>query len=152
MPNGLATFLFVRTASGDLAAGGLYLHAGQVWDAYMPAMSSHHSERRPGHLLAWHSLRLARQRGYAIYNWQGSPPESGVARFKAQWGSHEHAYSYVTKVTGDAAPFLAASVAELVAGYPGHFALPFDAVGGTRTDPVRASSRAAAWRALEQDS
>ena len=40
VPRGLAHFLFVRTADGEMAAGGLYLHANRVIDAYLPAIDA----------------------------------------------------------------------------------------------------------------
>jgi hypothetical protein len=150
VPNDRARFFFVRTASGEMAAGGLYLHGGRVVDAFMPSICSKHANLRPGHLLAWHSIRWARRRGYAFYNWQASPPGGGVHRFKRQWGSREFPYCYLTRVTGDAAPYLEASAADLAAGYPRHFVLPFDVVGGAGTGQSGASSRASAWQAMEE--
>jgi hypothetical protein len=150
VPRGKARFFFVReAASGELAAGGFYLHHGRVIDALMPAVASRHAARAPGFLLALHSMRWARARGLAIYNWQASPPEGGVRAFKLQWGSRDVRYRYLTRVTGDARAFLASTPAEVRAGYPWHYALPFDRIGPGAAPGAGPSSRAAAWAAAE---
>ena len=48
-------------------------------------------------------MRWARSQGFRFFNWQGSPPGSGVYRYKKGWGSEDYAYSYLTRVTGDVA-------------------------------------------------
>ena len=147
VPRGVARFFFVRTADGgELAAGGLYLLHGQVMDALMPAVRSEHAALAPGHGLALHSMRWARSRGIRLYNWQASPPEGGVRRFKLQWGSRDAAYRYLTRVTGDARPFLEARAEVVRAGYAWHYALPFDRVGAG-AGAGGPSSRQSAWAA-----
>jgi hypothetical protein len=148
VPRGKARFFFVRLADGgELAAGGLYLHHGRVVDALMPSVSSRHASLAPGYLLALHSIRWARARGLRLYNWQASPPEGGVRRFKLQWGSREAPYRYLTRVTGDARPFLESSPEAVRAGYPWHYALPFDRIGAAAARGPGASSRESAWAA-----
>jgi hypothetical protein len=150
VPRGKARFVFVRLADeGTLVAGGLYLLHGQVMDALMPAVASAHARLAPGYLLALHTLRLARARGLRLYNWQASPPGGGVRRFKLQWGSREARYRYLTRVTGDARAFLAGPVAAVRAGYPWHYALPYDRIGVAGAEPAGPSSRASAWAAGE---
>lgn len=170
VPRDRARFFFVRVrATGEMASGGLYLRHGAVTDAFMPSMDGRFAELRPNYLLAAHTIEWARQAGCRYYNWQGSPPDSGVERFKRQWGSQEHFYSFFTRVTGDAARFRSATVRELVKGYRWHYALPYDqvrqdqirqdSVGNEPVGPDRAgadasdkgeSSRAGAWSALEE--
>ena len=117
-------------------------------DAFMPSMRTRHGDLRPNHLLAAHTIRYAKQRGIAFYNWQGSPPQSGVQKFKQQWGGREYSYCIATRITGSAKPYLEASVKTLVTGYPWHFVLPFDQLGA-RPQSRTTSSRAAAWAARE---
>jgi CelD/BcsL family acetyltransferase involved in cellulose biosynthesis len=94
LPQGKASFFFVRLAERPetLVAGGFYVHHGGVIDALMPAFRSEHAELAPNFLLAAHTLRWARAAGLRHYNWQGSPPEGGVRRFKLQWGSTDRTY------------------------------------------------------------
>ena len=148
VPAGVARFFFVRlTATGELVGGGLYLHHGAVMDALMPSIASEHAALGTAFLLALHSMRWARARGLRHYNWQPSPPGGGVLRFKQQWGSTDLRYAYLTRVTGDVAPILAAGVEAVKAGYPFHYVLPYDRIGaGAGAGP---STREGAWQAAE---
>jgi hypothetical protein len=148
LPQEKASFFFVRLAERPevMVAGGFYVHHGGVIDALMPAFRSAYAELAPNFLLAAHTLRWARARGLSHYNWQGSPPEGGVRRFKLQWGSTDRAYRLCTRVTGDAAPFLRATPDALKRGYPWHFALPFDALGTEPGSVPRRSLRESAWK------
>jgi len=150
VPADAARFFFVRRSdSGEMVAGGFYVYHGQVIDALMPSMRSDAAKLAPNYLLAMHSLAWARRRGLRYYNWQASPPEGGVARFKRQWGSRERPYCYFTKITGDAERLLSSSVAEISSGYPWHYVFPFDQVGVERASSPDASTRAGAWSARE---
>ena len=90
---------------------------GEVVDAVMPSMRSDRARLSPNYLLAHHSMAWACAQGARFYNWQGSPPHSGVHRFKTQWGSRDAAYCFLTRVTGDATPFLESTVDEIARGF-----------------------------------
>lgn len=149
VPSGQARFLFVRRAdSGELVAGGFYVHHQAVVDAMMAAARSDAVRLGANYLVGAHSIRWAASRGLRYYNWEASPPEGGVHRFKMQWGSRDVPYAFLTWVTGDARPFIESTPAVVRAGYPGHYVLPFDRIGapmGGHGGGV-ASSRANAWR------
>jgi hypothetical protein len=148
VPRGAGRFFFVRrTADGEMVAGGLYLHHGSVLDAFMPSIRSADAALRPAYLLALHTMRFARARGLRFYNWQASPPDGGVERFKRQWGSRDHGYAYLTRVTGDVEPILAASPETVRAAYRWHYVLPFDRMGPGAVRGGRVSARRDAWRA-----
>jgi hypothetical protein len=152
VPRDKARFFFVRLANGGgLVGGGLYLYHGQVIDALMPSVASAHAALAPGYLLADHTIRFARARGLRRYNWQASPPGGGVRRFKLQWGSREVRYRYLTRVTGDARPFLAGPVEAVRSGYAWHYALPFDRIGAGAAGTAGPSSRESAWQAGEAE-
>jgi hypothetical protein len=132
-------------------AGGFYLYHGSVIDALMPAMRSSYADLSPNAFLALHSMRWARERGLRWYNWQGSPPEGGVHRFKMQWGSQDVDYAYLTWVTGDPEPILGATPDAIRRGYPWHYVLPFDRLGqGAGGGRGGESTRAGAWQAAEE--
>ena len=152
VPEGKASFFFVRLAQRPevLVAGGFYVHHGGVIDALMPAFRSEHAELAPNFLLAAHTLRWARAHGLSHYNWQGSPPEGGVRRFKLQWGSVDRAYRLCTRITGNATPFLRAGADEIKRGYPWHFALPFDALGRDVSEGTHRGRRESAWKAAAE--
>ncbi len=143
-------FIFVRLAdSGEMVAGGFYVFNGMVVDALMPSVRTEFAKLAPNYLLASHSIEWARKRGLRYYNWQGSPPEGGVYRFKRQWGSRDFGYCFLTRITGDAEPFLESTVDEISRAYPWHYVLPFDRIGASVGTSPGPSSRQAAWSALE---
>lgn len=150
VPRGKARFFFVRLReSGAMVGGGFYVHHGGVIDALMPSVASEWARSGANYVLASHSIRWARAAGLHHYNWQGSPPGGGVARFKRQWGSDERSYSYLTRMTGDARPFLESTPQAVRDGYRWHYALPFDRIGRAPDAAPGASERADAWNALE---
>jgi hypothetical protein len=82
----------------EIASGCLFVFHRQVMDVYMLSASPAHLERGPNFLNTEQSLLWASARGVTIYNWQSSPGrDSGVYRYKAQWGSIEAPYSFVTR-------------------------------------------------------
>jgi len=149
VPKNKARFFFVRRTAGrgEIVAGGFYVFHDQVIDALMPSTAKAYANLAPNFLLAAHTIRWARERGLRYYNWEPSPPAGGVYRFKRQWGSRDITYHYLTRVTGDAAPFLQSTPAEISRHYPWHFVLPFDKVGSAEGDAREGSSREAAWAA-----
>lgn len=149
VPAGVARFFFVRlTESGEMVGGGLYLHHARVIDALMPSIASEHASRGAAFLLGLHSMRWARSQGQRYYNWQPSPPDGGVHRFKSQWGSRDLSYAYLTRVTGEVAPLLQSGVRAVKQGYPFHYAVPFDQIGGRGSGD--SSTRRQAWDAAER--
>ncbi len=150
VPRDKARFFFVRLSeSGEMVAGGFYVCHGSVIDALMPSVSTSAASLGPNFLLALHSMRWARERGVRHYNWQPSPPESGVHRFKRQWGSRDVNYAYYTRITGDVEPILSSSPEEVRNGYPWHYVLPFDRMGVEQRTRSGVSSRRSAWSAGE---
>ena len=151
VPVGRARFFFVRRVDdGEMVAGwllpatrrrGRCVHAVDAQPSRASCVPTICSRRCRSH---W-----ARRAGARFYNWQASPPEGGVRRFKQQWGGRDHAYSFLTRVTGSAERLLAADPAELAAGYPWHFVLPYDRLGARAGSDAAASRRDSAWRALE---
>ncbi len=149
VPGGAGRFFFVRkTDSGDMVAGGFYVAHEGVIDALMPSMRSDAAKLAPNFLLAMHSITWARNNGFRYYNWQASPPEGGVDRFKRQWGSRDCGYCYFSKVTGDVSKILSSNAAEISRGYPWHYVVPFDQLGAADASSF-ASTRSSAWKARE---
>lgn len=152
VPQDKACFFFVRLTDGsdEMIAGGFYVYHRQVIDALMPAMRTEFADLSPNFLLAAHTIRWAKRRGLRYYNWQGSPPDSGVYRFKKQWGSSDASYSFLTKVTGDISPFGEATVEQVKSQYPWHYVMPFDKIGENVPSSRSISTRKAAWSALAE--
>jgi hypothetical protein len=149
VPRDKARFFFVRVAeSGAMVGGGFYLHHQAVVDALMPAVRHDAAQQGANYLLALHSIRWAAARGLRFYNWQGSPPDGGVYRFKRQWGSRDVPYAFLTWITGDETPFVRSTVDAVRRSYAWHYVLPYDRIGAENGVRGGVSSRADAWRAL----
>lgn len=151
VPRDKARFFFVRLdGSGQMIGGGFYVYHGAVMDALMPSISGEHAGLGAAYVLASHSILWAKRRGIRLYNWQPSPPDGGVYRFKRQWGSRDVPYRYLTRITGNIEPILNSSPEQIAAAYPWHFVLPFDRLG-TPASPQRGkSTREEAWTAREE--
>lgn len=149
VPASKARFFFVREPSvGRMVAGGLYLTHQQLVDSLMPAFDIEYVGLMPHHALAHHVMVWARNRDLRHFNWQPSPPGSGVERFKKSWGGEDRVYQYQTRVIGDPSPLLDSTPEELSRAYRWHYVLPFDRLRG-RGDPAAVSSRVTAWEASE---
>lgn len=153
IPRDKGRFLFARhSETGELVSGALFIYHGQVMDMVIASGRSDYARFRPNYLIPLHAMRWARQRGIRYFNWQGSPPDSGVHRYKLGWGSRDVTYGYLTRVTGKVEPLLCSTVERVRSAYRWHYVLPFDQIGHARSDrPVR-STRVDAWRKQESAS
>jgi hypothetical protein len=90
--------LWLVCRGDEIASGCLFVHHRQVLDVCMLSAAPAHLEDGPNYLNTEHSLLWAAGLGVKVYNWQSSPGRlSGVYRYKAQWGSREAPYSFVTR-------------------------------------------------------
>jgi len=58
----------------------------------------------PNMLLYWHSLKFAADRGFEVFDFGRSTPDSGPYRFKAQWGASPIPLHWHYWVRGNSAP------------------------------------------------
>ena len=66
----------------------------------------------------------AAARGFTRWNWGGTwLTQEGVYRFKKKWGARERRYHYY--VTINDRTFLQRSAADLSAGYPWYYTVPY---------------------------
>ena len=89
---GMAEPLIAEVENEPVAALLLFTYAGRAWYLYGMSRDTHR-EKMPNYLLQWEAMRLARQRGCAIYDLWGAPDEFdsndsmwGVYRFKEGLG------------------------------------------------------------------
>ncbi len=92
MTAGMAEPLIAEVEGEPVAALLLFTYAGRAWYLYGMSRDAHR-EKMPNYLLQWEAMRLARQRGCAIYDLWGAPDEFdtsdsmwGVYRFKEGLG------------------------------------------------------------------
>lgn len=126
VPAGRAFFVMVKTASGEIASGALYVHHKEVQDVFMISASNEHLGMSPNFLNTDFSIGYARSLGKSIYNWQSSPGrDSGVYSYKKAWGSEEATYCFMTKLLVEPQVIRDIGAEAIRAGYRGHFVLPF---------------------------
>ena len=150
IPHDKGRFFFVRRRDDpdEMVAGGLYIYHGAVIDALMPSVRTEYRHLAPNYLLAAHTIRWARARGLRFYNWQASPPDSGVYRFKRQWGSSDAVYHFYTRITGDIESLIRSTAQDVRRAYPWHYVIPYDQLGSDLGTGMGASSRKSAWEAM----
>jgi len=75
---------------GDVIAGSFYLRWGDTWYYKFSASIFERSVVRPNELLAWESLRLARERGCTSYDWGVSDlDQPGLVAYKRKFATAE---------------------------------------------------------------
>lgn len=134
---GKGTFLgaFVEDT---LVGGAWYVHHDGVMDSYMPSANELGLSLGAYYLIAEVSLHKARDLGVKWYNWQSSSSRtSGVYRFKAQWGSHDLTYAFLTRVVGDISSLCEAQEDEVRQAYRWHYVLPFSVLQNRLAAHVR---------------
>lgn len=127
VPAGKARLLLVK--KGDaIASGCIYLVHRHVLDVLRITVSSEFLAESPNFLNTRESLLWAHDRGVRIYNWQSSPSrDSGVYRYKAQWGARELPYYFVTKLYCEASRIRSIGLDVLKRDYALHFVVPYSA-------------------------
>lgn len=127
-PRGKAHLLLVRRGR-EIASGCLYVLHRDVLDVFMLSMDSSFVEDAPNFLNTEASLVWARKQGARIYNWQSSPGrETGVYRYKQQWGSREAPYYFVTQLLCAPEVLLRLGKQGIADAYSGHYVVPFAAL------------------------
>lgn len=139
-PAGRALLLLVRDGS-EVAGGCFFVFNRRIADVFLMSARDEALGRGANYALTHAFLGLARERGFELLNWQSSPSRGGgVYEFKRRWGSRESPYRFLTRVTGDVAPILAAGDDEVRQGYRNHYVLPRTGPpGGRFGDGVRPS-------------
>jgi hypothetical protein len=123
--------LWLVRRGDEIASGCFFVLHQDVLDVYMLSAAPAHLEDAPNFLNTEHSLLWAAGRGVKVYNWQSSPArDSGVYRYKVQWGSREASYSFVTRRLCDPARLRAIGPDGARTSYRGHYLAPFPILEG----------------------
>lgn len=116
--------LFVARIERAAVAALLVFYCATTVDYYIPAVSPDHRSEQPLAVILLEAMARAAERGLARWNWGGSwPTHASLQRFKAKWGGAPRAYGYATKLNDRG--LLRTPEAEILAGYPGFFVVPF---------------------------
>jgi hypothetical protein len=99
-----------------------------VLDVFMLSMNPRYKEQAPNFLNTEQSLRWAESVGVREYNWQSATSrEGGVYRYKAEWGSRELPYFFLTWRLCNPAKLSAIGIEGAKREYGGHYLVPFGA-------------------------
>jgi hypothetical protein len=125
VPQKKAGLLLVKDGS-RVCSGSFFVYHKNVMDVYMLSMDSEYSGTKCNYLCVDHSLRWARDLGIKYYNWQSSSSiDSGVYRFKEQWGSVRSTYCYATKKLDGEQRIRDLGREGISEHYPWHYVVPF---------------------------
>ena len=125
VPRRKATFIVVE-AAGSVVSWGLYLHHERVMDVLRLNLDSAAMAVGPNFYNTNISLALARDLGVTHYHWQSSPSrESGIYRYKQQWGAREAVYYYATRLLCPVDYLRQLGLATIQTEYPLHFLVPY---------------------------
>ncbi len=126
-PQGKAMLVTVKK-DGEVASGCIYILHRNILDVFIISGNNAFKAAAPNFLNHDHSIRMAAKKGIQIFNWQSSPNrESGVYRYKKEWGSIDTPYYFLTKLLCPPSRIAAMGIATLKAEYPMHFIVPFQA-------------------------
>lgn len=126
-PKEKAHLLIIRKG-GEIASGCLYIHHRNILDVFLLSMNTKYFEQAPNFLNTEQSMLWAAGKGMLQYNWQSSPRrDSGVYRYKTQWGSKDIPYYFVTKLLVDAKVVAGIGLDTVKQKYPFHYVVPFAA-------------------------
>jgi hypothetical protein len=128
---GKGKFLFAFY-NQKMIATCLFLANHNTIDVYMLCMDSDFKHLRPNFAIAKYLLNWAYNNKIPLLNWMSSPSrDRGVYNWKEQWGSKEHTFRYLTKVTGDISSWRKLTLSELANAYRFHYLLPFNLLNAT---------------------
>lgn len=116
--------LYVAERNGEQLAALLTFEAAQTVEYVMPVVKESARTLQPTAALLVKAMSDAAARGLTRWNWGGTwLTQEGVYRFKKKWGAQERRYRYF--VTLNDASLRKRSAAELSAGYPWYYTLPY---------------------------
>lgn len=127
LPQKKAFFTVVEGDSG-IASWGIYLHHRDVVDVLRLNLNSDYARAGANFLNTSASLEYSYRLGARTYNWQSSPSRnSGVYRYKQQWGARESIYYFVIRLLCPVERLINIGVETLKREFPLHFIVPYDA-------------------------
>jgi FemAB-related protein (PEP-CTERM system-associated) len=103
-PGATPTILIARDGRTAVAAGLFIEFNGTVYFKYDASDPEFLTSKTPNHLLTWHAIRAAFERGLERFDFgRSSISNEGLCRYKKLWGASEEALPY-SYCPGEAAP------------------------------------------------
>lgn len=126
-PPGRGSEIWVARLEGRPVAALLVFYFNGIAEYFTPGVDPEWRHLQPLSLLVAEAMTDAATRGYHVWNWGGTAPHlHSLFLFKRQWGSEARAYGYDVFVNDDS--ILERTPAELLAGYPHFFVVPFSSL------------------------
>lgn len=117
--------LHVAERGGTPLAALLTFEGGTTIEYVMPVVVESARSLQPTAVIIAAAMADAARRGVTRWNWGGTwLTQPGVYRFKKKWGAVERRYRYFIRLND--ASLRQRPAAELSAGYPWYFTLPYD--------------------------
>jgi hypothetical protein len=117
--------LHVAEQGGTPLAALLTFEAVKTVEYVMPVIVESARALQPTSVILAAAMADAARRGFTRWNWGGTwLTQEGVYRFKKKWGADERRYRYYIRLND--ASLRRRTAAELSAGYPWYFTLPYD--------------------------
>ena len=123
--------LHLAEHDGVPLAALLTFEAVKTVEYVMPVIVESARSLQPTALILASAMADAARRGFTRWNWGGTwLTQEGVYRFKKKWGADERRYRYFIRLND--ASLRHRPAAELAAGYPWYFTLPYDRLAPER--------------------
>ena len=123
--------LYLAEQHGTPLAALLTFEASKTVEYVTPVVLEAARGVQPTAAILSHAMIDAARRGFTRWNWGGTwVTQEGVYRFKRKWGATERRYHYSVSVNDQT--LLDRSAADLTAGYPWYYTVPFGALRSTR--------------------
>jgi hypothetical protein len=125
MTHGRDWRVHVAEQGGTPLAALLTFEGARTVEYVMPVVVEAARSLQPTAVIIAAAMADAARRGLTRWNWGGTwLTQEGVYRFKKKWGAEERRYRYL--ITLNDASLRRRPAAELSAGYPWYFTLPYD--------------------------
>lgn len=124
--------LHLAEHGGVPLAALLTFEAVKTVEYVMPVVVESARSLQPTAMILAAAMADAARRGFTRWNWGGTwLTQDGVYRFKKKWGADERRYRYFIRLND--ASLRRRPAAELSAGYPWYFTLPYDQLAPERS-------------------
>lgn len=121
--------IYVARLEGEPVAAVLNFYFNNTVEYYTPVVCKAYRDTQALSLAIFSAMVDASRIGFLRWNWGGTwLTQEGVYRFKKRWGTQDLPYTYFVQLNNR--KFLEMTRAEVLAGYPSFYTLPFSMLKG----------------------
>lgn len=126
-PTGIGD-LAVAKYQGRVIGGCFYIWHKNIVDYFILSSDSKFFDYRVNYRLVDYGIRIFREKGMQMFNWQSSKPDSSVYDFKKRWGSRKFSYSLITWIGEGFSRLFEWNLADIRKNFQWHYVAPFAAL------------------------